>query len=703
MADRKLADLQRRLEEAQTRIAQLEEQLGRGDGKARPAGEFSNHTAREWEELVLSRNKYRKLFNYANDAMFVISLDHNSPTYGHFSDVNNVACKRLGYSREELLAMTPFDISDGKNHAYNSQLITRLSKEGSATFETTYVTKEGALLPVEVSALRLTIEGKELYMAIARDISERKQAEQALRQSEGLYRLLADNVHDVIWTTDAQLRPRYVSPSFRQLFGQSREEAAEMVGRLLLADSPLAANASSLRERDEDRPLYWESLIRTARGEDLWVESIASPLPGTSQEFTGVVGVTRDITSRKKVILELETAKEQAFAASRAKSEFLAHMSHEVRTPMNGVLGMLQLLQLTELSDEQHDYVKTATESGKSLLTIINDILDYSRIEAGKLQLTPEPFRIREMVRTLMASFTTAVNPRLVALTHLVADEIPDLLIADHVRFRQILFNLVGNAVKFTERGVIDVLLRPRENQGDGQLLLECSVADTGIGIPNDLGERLFEPFTQLVSPSSKKSQGTGLGLAIVKQLVHHLGGTVHLARNQAGGTTVTFTLNVREGEPTPSKKAAGASPPPLTQAHRRLNVLVVEDEEINRQILHAILAKIGHRCVIAADGYQALASLDNNRFDIILMDVQMPEMDGLETTRRIRNARQFAHVKDIPIIALTAFAMAGDEEKCLLAGMTDYLAKPVDIKKLETMLQQLTKNAKDRKAMAAV
>jgi len=652
MPNRTFSELEHRLEAAHLRIAQLEEQLLNGSGAAR--------SDQDWEGLVLSRNKYRKLFNYANDAMFVISLDHNSPTYGYFSDVNNVACKRLGYSREELLAMTPFDISDGRNHAYNSQLITRLSMEGSATFETTYVTKHGALLPVEVSALRLTIDGKELYMAIARDISERKQAEEALRQSEGLYRLLADNVHDVIWTTDAELQPRYVSPSFQQLLGYPQDKAKELVGRLLLAASPLIGDGTPFPVPGATKPLHWESVIRTAGGEELWVESIASPLPGSFSAFTGVVSVTRDITSRKRIILELEAAKEQAFAASRAKSEFLAHMSHEVRTPMNGVLGMLQLLQMTELNDEQDDYVKTATESGKSLLTIINDILDYSRIEAGKLQLIPEPFKIREMVKTLMTSFCTAINPRLVALTHLIDDEVPNLLIADHVRFRQILYNLVGNAVKFTERGAIDLLLRKRATLNAGELLLECSIADTGIGIPSDSGESLFEPFTQVTSPTTRKIQGTGLGLAIVKQLVAHLGGTVHLERNQAGGTTVTFTLKVREAEPIIAEKPLETAPPLLSQPHRRLNVLVVEDEEINRQILHAILGKIGHRCTIASDGQQALTLLVEGRFDIVLMDVQMPEMDGLETTRRIRSSPQYAHLQGIPIIALTAFAMAG-------------------------------------------
>ncbi len=690
-----IAELQQLLRKAEARIVALEAELHRKGGPAPGGGSPDLALSRQWEELVQSRNKYRKLFNYANDAMFVISLDHNSDNYGHFSDVNNVACKRLGYSREELLGMTPFDISDGSNHEYNNQLITRLSMEGNATFETTYVTRDGALLPVEVSALRLTIEAKALYMAIARDISERKQAEERLRRSESLYRLLADNVHDVIWTTDSELSPGFVSPSFCHLFGRPQEEAAATVASLLLTGSPLMVNGSSRDRLSADRPLHWESSFAAADGSEVWVESIASPLSEHGQGFNGIVGVTRDITSRKRIILELEGAREQACAANRAKSEFLAHMSHEVRTPMNGVLGMLQLLQMTSLDDEQQDYVKTATESGRSLLTIINDILDYSRIEAGKLQLNPEPFAIREMVRTLIASFKAAVNPRRVALNSFIDEAVPDQLVADHVRIRQILYNLVGNAVKFTENGAIDLLLRPRERGAGGQLLLECSIADTGIGIPAGIGDQLFEPFTQVASAATRTTQGTGLGLAIVKQLVHHLGGTVHLARNLSGGTTVTFTVPVREGA-LPGKQAGAARPPLLSRSRRRLNALIVEDEEINRQILHAVLVKLGHRALTAADGCLALQCLENDRVDVILMDVQMPELDGLEATRRIRTEPRYAAHREVPIIALTAFAMAGDREKCLDAGMTSYLAKPVDIKKLEALLQELTMTSRD-------
>jgi len=684
-------ELQQELQQAQQRIAELEELVARQTGSVLITSYDLSLCGQQKDELTQSRNKYRKLFNYANDAMFVISLDRNSSNYGFFSDVNNVACKRLGYTREELLQLTPFDISDGKNIEYNQELVARLSKEGNATFETTYVKKNGTLLPVEISALRLTIDGKELYMAIARDITERKQAEEALRTSENLYRLLADNVHDVIWTTDAELRPRYVSPSFSHLTGFAREEALSTIYDKIIVPSPFLANHAQLPSLAEQLPLHWESEVLTAGGETIWVESIASLLPESSRRCTGIIGVTRDITSRKRIMNELQAAKEQAFAANKAKSEFLANMSHEVRTPMNGVLGMLQLLEMTELDDEQHEYIDTAMESGKSLLTIINDILDYAKIEAGKLPLTPEEFQIREVIRTLINSFRTAVNPHKVKLIAEVSPDVPEFLVADHIRIRQILYNIVGNAVKFTERGEIRISLDMAELPAVNKVQLTCSIADTGIGVPDNIGDKLFEPFTQIESPRQKKIKGTGLGLSIVKQLVLLMNGTVNLQRNSAGGTTVTFTLLVDRGSGQSVKNSLAAPTPILTSPSRRLSALIVEDEQINQQILQAILLKLGHRPTVAENGYAALDLLESRHFDIVLMDVQMPELDGLETTRIIRNSHDFTEIRDIPIVALTAYAMAGDKDKCLDAGMNGYLAKPVDIKKLEKILKNLT------------
>lgn len=679
------------MQQARKKIASLEETIRSQQGSALNSAVDLDTCGRQKDELEQSRNKYRKLFNYANDAMFVISLDKNSSNYGYFSDVNNVACKRLGYTREELLQKTPFDISDGSDAEYNLQLVSKLYKEGHATFETIYVKKDGHKIPVEINALRLTIDGKDLYLAIARDITERKLSEAALRKSENLYRLLADNVHDVIWTTDHQMKPQYVSPSFSHLTGMPQTSAISAIHKEIIRPSPFIDNQQHLMSLSDDRPLHWECVLTTAEGDKLWVESIASPLPEKSNQFTGIIGVTRDITSRKKIMLELQAAKEQAFAANRAKSGFLANMSHEVRTPMNGVLGMLQLLKLTELSDEQLEYVETAMVSGESLLTIINDILDYSKIEAGKLQMSPEEFQLREIVSTVIRTFEASLIDRSVKISYSIAPNIPEYIIADPVRIRQIFYNLVGNAVKFTEKGEIIIEIDLLAALPDDRIQLQCTIADTGIGIPDTVCDSLFEPFTQVQSKQHTKIKGTGLGLSIVKQLVKQMNGTVKLGKNSRLGTTVIFTVEAGVGTQQIIQKKPAAPAPILTSPNRRLNTLVVEDETINRQILQAILTKLGHRSSIAEDGQTALALLKTQQFDIILMDVQMPHMDGMETTSYIRRHADYAHIRDIPIIALTAYAMAGDREKCLQAGMDSYLAKPVEIKALERLLKSLT------------
>lgn len=687
-------NLELRLTRAENRIKELEEQLKHQSEMSSEPPQTPLFSDEHHESLVQSRNRYRKLFNYANDAMFVISLDPDSPDYKKFSDVNNVACKRLGYTRDELLELTPIEITDGKDYLSNEQLLMRINREGSATFETTYLRKDGSSFPVEINALRLTIDGKDLYMAIARDITGRKKSEKVIRESQKLYKLLADNVHDVIWTTDKNVKVEYVSPSFTKLTGFELSLAPSTIENHLFPPSHMLQNQTPLLAVTEGQPLHWESRFRTACGKSIWVESIAVPLPLSSKQFSGVIGVTRDISARKAIVIELEKAKEQAFAASRAKSEFLANMSHEVRTPMNGVLGMLQLLKLTPLNEEQLEFVDTAMVSGESLLTIINDILDYSKVEAGKLQITPIVFDLREMVKILFNSFTSLIDQQKLSLDVVIDQDIPDYIIADQVRIRQILFNLIGNAIKFTDTGRIDLRISLANKINASSLQLEATVADTGIGIPEDLKSDLFEPFTQIDSLQQRKYQGTGLGLSIVKKLVEKMGGNVYLQRNSVGGTTVKFTLQVRRAE-SPAKKVRDVKQRPiLTSPNRRLSTLIVEDEKINQQLLQAILKKLGHTSTVAENGQAALAQLKKGHFDILLMDVQMPELDGIETAKIIRNSNEYKDYRDTPILALTAYAMAGDKDKCLKAGMNGYISKPVDIKNLARLLKELTRTS---------
>ena len=685
--------LQQELEQALSQITSLNETLNEQQKKLKHAENTVTEQNHLIEKFKYQRNKYRKLFNSANDAIFVVSTDRNDPNYGRFSDVNSVACKRLGYTREELLKCSPFDLSPRKDIPNNKSLALRLVRKGHATFETDCLHKNGIISPVEINAHRLTVNGQELFMGIVRDITKRRLSEKITRQNESLYRLLADNVHDVIWTTNSNLTPQYVSPSFYNLTGVSQDKAIKLIEQKILSTSPFPIAGHSNPFPFKGKSVHWESCIETTKNSILWIESIASPLPQhkNTNNFAGIIVVTRDITNRKKIVLELEAAKEDAFAASQAKSSFLANMSHEVRTPMNGVLGMLQLLTLTSLDSEQFKYIEAATTAGKNLLTIINDILDYSKIEAGKVQISPEVFHLREMVRTLINSFERSVESSDVILRYKIDSSVPDTIKADQTRIRQILFNLIGNATKFTEQGEVILKITQLKNTEDNKIILEGTVTDTGIGIPKESEDKLFELFTQVHTSEKKKFKGTGLGLSIVKQLVCQMGGAINLKRNTTKGTTATFTIKVETPEKKETNTKNKAPAPILTSPHRRLSTLIVEDEPINQHILHAILTKLGHRSTLASNGEEALQLLETNLYDIILMDVQMPILDGIETTKRIKESPTFAAAQNIPIIALTAYAMAGDQERCLAAGMDSYLSKPVDIKTLDAKLKLLT------------
>lgn len=692
----KTPPLREQLSRALQRIAELEEALQQATSPqpATPQIRSDSPEALHQSATLLrkSKNRYRKYFNYATDAMFVILPDRENMTFGAFADVNKEAIRRLGYSREEFFTMTPRDINHPAYASAMNDRAKRLYEKGSDTVESVHITKDGRQIPVEINALMLNVDGEELILTVARDISERQKAELDLRESERLYRLLADNVHDVIWTTDTALKPMFISPSMINLSGHTTSEALPVLYRSIILESPLFENfqrTPSKQEKGRNQPIHWEMEFTKKDGTIIWIESIASPLWSTLGIFTGIIGVTRDITSRKMIMLELEAAQEQANRANRAKSEFLANMSHEIRTPMNGILGTMQLLGMTALSDEQRQYVDTALKSGRSLLTIINDILDFSKIEAGKIEIRNEIFAPREVINSLIASFQTMIKTPEIALVSRIDDEVPDLIVADQIRFRQILTNLVGNAVKFTNNGEIAINVRMKDQPKGNKTTLQCTVTDTGIGLPQHSDKELFEPFSQFESSFRRKYKGTGLGLSIVRQLVKLMGGTITISNRSQRGTQVVFEIEA--GFAPPLAPPASKPIPPCKHAKNvtQQHILLVEDDLINQQILRSVLEKLGHSVTIAHNGRQALQTLLTKEYDCVLMDIQMPEMDGFEATRRIRSQQEYSKIAQIPIIALTAFAMTGDKEQCLQAGMNHYLSKPVDIHALEEILQQ--------------
>ncbi len=555
----------------------------------------------------------------------------------------------------------------------------------------------GHYLVLDVYKIPLFDESGKLIGTVGagRDVTLDRKNQEALRLSEERYRLLLQNVRDVIWVMDKNLRFTFVTPSITTLSGYTPEEFLALPPNVHMTSRSQLMYETAVRrglEREargnrDEMPRLWKFEWKCKDSSVIWVETLTSILRSEDGSFQGIIGVSRDNTSRVRVLKELKQAKEAALAANHSKSEFLANMSHEIRTPMNAVLGMLQLLGETPLNREQSDYVKTALTSGEGLLNLISEILDFSKIEAGKVELFEEKIALIPFVESIVHSFDSLVDRERITLQHVLLEEVPACILADGARLRQILLNLLGNAVKFTEQGQISLILAARPGAVEGKILLIFEIRDTGIGIPAGVIDRLFEPFVQADGSFRRRFRGTGLGLSIVRRLVEHMGGQVRLTSVEGQGTSVSFEVPVERSEV--PELAGGAAPAVRQCKGLALRVLVVEDEAINAQVVSAMLRNLGHGVVVAGNGRLALETLETEFFDCIFMDIQMPEMDGIETSVAIRQ-RAGCNQRDIPIIALTAHAVQGDRERFLSAGMNDYLTKPIKAGELKEVLQNV-------------
>ncbi len=768
---------------------------------------------------------------------------------GRFVYVSDSMCDQLGYDRDELLSMTMYDIDPTLPKDWKESW-EELKRHGSLAYESVHYTKDGTEVPVEVRFNYVQQNGNEYNFVFAHDIRERKRMEESLR----LTQLSVNRAGDQIFWITPEGRLAFANDAVCKQLGYTREE---LLGMTIYDVDPTAPRpwSKGWEAVKEQGTRIYEAVHRTKDGKEFPVEVSANYIEFGGNEYNFVFA--RDITERKRAEAELHLAKDKAEAANRelehsirrtnqlaveaqaaneAKSAFLANMSHEIRTPMNGVIGMIDLLLDTELDAEQRDYAETVQSSAEALLTVIGDILDFSKVEAKKVEFESIDFDLRLTLEDMMALLAIKAHEKGIELAVLVEPDVPSALKGDPGRLRQVLTNLVGNAIKFTEEGEVDVhvLLESENDQG---AIIRFVVQDSGIGIAGPVLEQLFSPFVQADASTTRRHGGTGLGLSIAKGLVEGMGGKMSAESTVGVGSTFWFTLPLTKGRPVPSEldrlelgtvagvrvlgvddsetnrkvmagmleswgcrhrevsgakealvalreaaaegdpykvavldmcmpeidgeelaieikadpelartglvmmtsvgargdaarmekagfsaylvkpvrqshfydclaavvgpEVKGEEAPPVSPTHiitrhtlaerarRRSRILLAEDNLVNQKVALKALEKLGFAADVANDGAQALQATREKRYDLILMDVQMPVMDGMEATRQIRDSRSGSQNPKVIIVALTAHAMAGDRERCLENGMDDYLAKPIKAAELQEVISR--------------
>jgi PAS domain S-box-containing protein len=502
------------------------------------------------------------------------------------------------------------------------------------------------------------------------DVTERKTVELKLQESIERYTSLKKYNHDAIFSLDLEGHIINSNVVAEQFTGYAVSEMIGVNFSKFIGNINLRKKLMAVADGDNSETII--NKIEHKDGQTIEVLTTIAPIIINS-EIVGYYIIAKDITEQKKLLI----AKEAAEKTNQAKSEFLAMMSHEIRTPMNGVIGMTHLLlDTTQLNPLQQEYVDIINKSGNTLLTIINDILDFSKIESGNTDLLEEPLDIRECLAETLDILSSKAAEKRLRMVHFVHSDVPHILMGDAERLKQVLLNLVGNAVKFTYTGGVTIHVETLLRDSD-TVHLKFIIKDSGIGIPANKIAQLFQPFYQLDHFMTRKSEGTGLGLAISKRLVEKMGGDIWVERTDDLGATFMFTIALKEG---------GGYPAPIEvisdqeqEGHiilQSLKILVAEDHEINQIVLRKMLEKLGHSVTIVENGNEAVRAVTLEKFDMIFMDVQMPELNGLDASKTVKDmlSKEACPI----IIAVTANALKGDREKCLAAGMDDYISKPI-------------------------
>lgn len=604
-----------------------------------------------------------------------------------FEYVNPAFARMVGRRPEELIgrSMDEFIHPQDLPILFNSR--SRRQAGETSSYDARLIRSDGCVFPVQITGAPRWQDGKVLGSIVAvTDLTERKRFEDELKKSEAKNRALIDAIPDSVFLLDKEGNfLDYRAPNSSMLYAPPELFMGKSIHSIMPQDLVELTMNNIGMARQSGKMQVFEYQLPT-NGETKHFEARINLCEGG--DFLTLV---RDVTERKRSDEMLWKAKEVAEAAAKAKSEFLANMSHEIRTPLNAVIGLTGILLDTDLTHEQRNYLEIVRNSSDSLLSVINNILDFSKIDGGMMELEQSPFDLRRCIESTMDLMVTRAAEKGLVLKVVLDDQLPTMMVGDASRLRQVLANLLSNAVKFTDKGFVEVSVRG--NAISEGFELRFDVLDTGIGMPQDKLDRLFMPFSQIDSSITRRYGGTGLGLAISKRLVEMMGGRIWAKSNPGVGSTFTFTIKVKlpcmQSVQHKFKDLIPVIKPPIEghfQQARPLSILLAEDNAVNQMVLLQMLRKIGYQADLASNGFDVLAALDRQAYDVVLMDIQMPDMDGFEATRRI--LARFPKMKRPRIIALTAHALTGDRERCLEAGMDSYLSKPVKIEDLQSALR---------------
>jgi two-component system, sensor histidine kinase and response regulator len=623
-------------------------------------------------DLRCSQAYLKALFDHAPDAWYLNDLE------GRFVDGNRAAEELIGYKKEELVGETflSLEILPIDELAKASTVLAQSASVPIGPLQLTLRRKDGCLVTVEIRTMPLELDGQTLILGIARDISERRRAEEELQWKTALLEAQVNSSLDGILIVDRQGQKILQNQRAIDLWeipqpvvdANDDETQVRWVMGMTKNPEQFLARVTHLYSHPNET-----SREETELKDGRVLERYSAPVIGKDGTYYGRIWAFRDITERKRAEVQLREAKEEAEAASRAKSEFLANMSHEIRTPMNGIVGMTELALQTELTAEQREYLQMVAASSEALVTVINDVLDFSKIEAGKLEIDPVATQVREAVHDAVRPLAVRAHLKGLELAYEVSIDVPEVVVLDPHRLRQVLTNLVGNAAKFTEHGEVLVSVES-EGRTDAEEFLHFRVHDTGLGIAPEKQKVIFAPFEQADSSTTRRFGGSGLGLSISRKLVEMMGGRIWVESEVGRGSTFHFTVRCQ-------RSAQKAPPPPATIGDLYgLSTLVVDDNATNRRILNEMLTRWRMRPTTVDGGRAALgcllhAAATGRPFPLVLIDAHMPEMGGFELAARIKETPELAGAT---IMMLSSADLTGEAARCRELGVSAFLTKPI-------------------------